>query len=172
MAKKSQENSEKLSPIPIQIKFPDWQLAEIEEAVRVSGKSKLEIIRLATEAGLEYLKAINYRVGKAAFKLCEISYSTQPLSVPDLRVAEEPDARPLIAHVETDVHGRLTKVDEAFTLMCGYSPEELIGKKPGSILQGAGTDPKKIDEMRAAIKTRRPCTVKIVNYRVVSQFEM
>lgn len=60
--------------------------------------------------------------------------------------------------------GTVAWVNEAFTDLCGYSLAELRGRKPGAVLQGAGTDAAAVDRIRAAIAARRPCRETLVNY--------
>jgi PAS domain S-box-containing protein len=71
----------------------------------------------------------------------------------------------LIADTELDEPGpRILYVNEAFTRMTGYTPEEVLGKTP-RILQGPETDWETLDKIRAALKTRQPLEVELVNYR-------
>jgi PAS domain S-box-containing protein len=77
-----------------------------------------------------------------------------------------PVARQLAdAVVLTDPEGRVEWINPAFTKLCGYTFEEMIGRKPGALLQGPDSDPVAIDTMRAAIRERYAVTVEIVNYR-------
>ena len=55
-------------------------------------------------------------------------------------------------------------VNPAFSAMCGYSLEELSGKKPGPILQGEKTDRATAERMRSAVREHRPCRETILNY--------
>ena len=55
-------------------------------------------------------------------------------------------------------------VNPAFTEMCGYTIEELRGKKLGPILQGPGTDRDTAERMRRAVHDCRPCNERILNY--------
>jgi len=48
--------------------------------------------------------------------------------------------------------------------MCGYSYEDLRGKKPGSLLKGQRTDQTEVDRIRSAISSQTSCEVKIFNY--------
>lgn len=66
--------------------------------------------------------------------------------------------------VMTGPDGLVQWVNPAFTAMCGYSVEELRGKKLGPILQGPATDRVVADRMRDAVKDRQPCTEALVNY--------
>ena len=56
-------------------------------------------------------------------------------------------------------------VNPEFTAMCGYSLEELRGKKLGPILQGALTDRAAAERMRHAVHSAQPCSETLVNYR-------
>ena len=55
-------------------------------------------------------------------------------------------------------------VNPAFTEMCGYSVDELRGRKLGPILQGALTDRAAADRMRTAIHAVQPCSETLINY--------
>ncbi len=75
--------------------------------------------------------------------------------------------QPAPAHegfVITCAGGFVRWVNPAFTEMCGYSLEELRGKKLGPILQGEKTDRTVADRMRRAVHERQPCLEKILNY--------
>jgi methyl-accepting chemotaxis protein len=53
----------------------------------------------------------------------------------------------------------------AFSAMCGYTLEELLGKKLGPILQGEKTDRETAERLRRAVHGFRPCREVILNYR-------
>lgn len=74
------------------------------------------------------------------------------------RISAEP------ARVRTDAEGRITEINPAFTGLCGYQFEEVRGRKPGSLLQGASTTPESILELREAIRDRKKCCVEMLNY--------
>lgn len=64
----------------------------------------------------------------------------------------------------TDVKGRITFVNNAFERMTGYTEKEVIGQKPGDLLQGENSDPNVIDLMSKRIKAKKGFNVEIVNY--------
>ena len=66
--------------------------------------------------------------------------------------------------VITDAAGAITWVNDGFTRMTGWRLDEVVGRRPGSFLQGAGTEPSAVDRMRRAIRARRPFVVDILNY--------
>jgi PAS domain S-box-containing protein len=71
----------------------------------------------------------------------------------------------LRAVVVTDAKGLILDVDPAFTEMCGYSLEELRGKKPGDILQGPATEQEIVEQFREALRNQAPFECEITNYR-------
>jgi diguanylate cyclase (GGDEF)-like protein/PAS domain S-box-containing protein len=64
----------------------------------------------------------------------------------------------------TDPEGRLEWANEAFTALTEYSLSDLIGQKPGNLLQGADTDPATVDVMRDSIRRGKSFQVEIINY--------
>ena len=54
--------------------------------------------------------------------------------------------------------------NRAFQEMTGYAPEELLGRNC-RFLQGPGTDPRAVEEMRAAVRERRDALIDLLNYR-------
>ena len=68
------------------------------------------------------------------------------------------------AVVLTDAEGRTVWVNEGFTRITGYGFEEVLGKKPGSILQGPGTDPETVDRIRKRIHKGEGFSEEILNY--------
>ena len=61
--------------------------------------------------------------------------------------------------------GLVQWINPAFSAMCGYTLEELRGKKLGPILQGEKTDRKTAERLRRAVHEYRPCREAILNYR-------
>ena len=68
------------------------------------------------------------------------------------------------AVIVTDTRGLIRWVNRGVAVLCGYDLAELHGLKPGSVLQGPGTEGKAVEQLRAATSSRRPCSVSILNY--------
>jgi len=68
------------------------------------------------------------------------------------------------AVVVTDAQGRIEWVNDGFVRMTGWKLEEVIGRTPGSFLQGPGTDPKVVDFMRSQIREGKAFRTELVNY--------
>lgn len=60
--------------------------------------------------------------------------------------------------------GAIIWVNAAFTRMCGYNSDELIGRKPGHILSGPLTDKSPRSVLNRAISQRIRVTTRILNY--------
>jgi PAS domain S-box-containing protein len=69
-----------------------------------------------------------------------------------------------VSLVVTDVEGCIEWVNPAFTTMCGFTLEELKGRKPGHLLQGPETDPAAVARIRESVHARRACRETLVNY--------
>lgn len=66
--------------------------------------------------------------------------------------------------VFTDPAGMTVWANKPFMAMSEYELSEIIGKKPGSLLQGPDTDASTVAEIRDAIKARRTIRTELLNY--------
>lgn len=64
----------------------------------------------------------------------------------------------------TDAAGETEWVNTAFEEFTGYGLEELVGRRPGEVLQGPDSDPETIRHMAAALARGEGFNVEIVNY--------
>lgn len=64
----------------------------------------------------------------------------------------------------TDAQQNIIYVNPGFTKMTGYSAQEALGKNPGALQQGPLTTPKTKEEIRAAIRDKKPIYTEILNY--------
>ena len=71
---------------------------------------------------------------------------------------------PMYPRVVTDPKGSIISVSIPFTEMCGYSFEEIRGRKPGDFLQGPLTEPEAVETLRQAILHEKSCQVELWNY--------
>jgi len=69
------------------------------------------------------------------------------------------------AVVITDAEGITEWVNDSFTTITGYTREEMIGRRPGELLQGPLTDSKTIELMRRKRKAGEPFQTEAINYR-------
>lgn len=123
-------------------------------------------------ADLEILGALEDRADSSASieELCELGAdfllaSSPRKAVPDTlhekvlsRIVAEPP------RVETDVEGRVVAINPAFSGLCGYTFQEIRGRKPGSMLQGEGTEPAQVEKIRAAVRKGENVVAEMVNY--------
>jgi PAS domain S-box-containing protein len=68
------------------------------------------------------------------------------------------------AVILTDAHGCIQWVNAGFTRLTGYTLAEVEGRKPGQVLQGAGTDPGTVDTMRQCLARGEGFSVEVLNY--------
>lgn len=68
------------------------------------------------------------------------------------------------AVIITDRYGLVEWVNDAFEKITGYSKNEVLGKKPGAFLQGAGSDPATIERIRYGLQSKQSFTEEILNY--------
>ncbi len=66
--------------------------------------------------------------------------------------------------VRSGPDGLVQWINPAFSAMCGYTIEELLGKKLGPVLQGERTDRATVERMCQAVHEYRPCRETILNY--------
>ena len=75
-------------------------------------------------------------------------------------VANETDNSVLI----TDADGLIEYVNEGFYKLTGYKSEEVIGKKPGTLLQGKLTSAETIKHIGEKLRAKQPFYEEILNY--------
>lgn len=63
-----------------------------------------------------------------------------------------------------DAQGRIEYVNPGFVRLTGYSAEEAIGRKPGELVQGPGTDQAAVQRVREKLRTHQPFYEEILNY--------
>ena len=66
--------------------------------------------------------------------------------------------------VVTDAQGRVEWVNDAFTRATGFALDDVLGQRPGSLLQGPGSCPEAKARMRQALQREEAFTEEIVNY--------
>ncbi|MGC9526266.1 MAG: PAS domain-containing protein [Limnospira sp.] len=59
---------------------------------------------------------------------------------------------------------RIVYVNDAFTRLTGYRPEDIIGESP-AIFHGSDTDPRQLDRIQSAFESNQSIQVELVNYR-------
>jgi PAS domain S-box-containing protein len=64
----------------------------------------------------------------------------------------------------TNANGFTEWVNDGFERITGYTLEEMLGKKPGHILQGKETNPKTVQYIRDQLSTGQPVQTDIINY--------
>jgi PAS domain S-box-containing protein len=68
------------------------------------------------------------------------------------------------AVIITDKDGVIEWVNDGFARLTGYTLEETVGKKPGSVLQGPASDSDTIKLIGSQLRARQPLTAELINY--------
>lgn len=151
-------------------------LQELKLAIEKNEKFDTTFRILTPDGQIHYIKAYGYSVSDETEKVTKVigvNYDlTETFVIQEnlkqslkenlvlARVAEET----INAIVLTNVQGKTTWVNKMFTQVSGYHLDELIGRTPGSVLQGADTDPQTIKEIREALTNKQGFNVDILNY--------
>jgi PAS domain S-box-containing protein len=64
----------------------------------------------------------------------------------------------------TDCEGRITWVNAGFERLTEYKMEEVLGRKPGELLQGPETNPQTVAHMRSSLKNVKAFRTEVLNY--------
>ena len=86
-------------------------------------------------------------------------HSREKLKILSL-VADETDNSVII----TDAEGNVEYANDGFTRMTGYTFDEIVGKNPGSVLQGELTDKKTVENISNHLARKEPFYEEILNY--------
>lgn len=68
------------------------------------------------------------------------------------------------AVIISDADGKIEWANKSFLDMSGYKMEEILGKKPGHLLQGKETNPETVKYMKDSIAKGLPFNCEVVNY--------
>lgn len=130
-------------------------LGETRQVLVAGGMSAALMIAGATVAAVGFTRLARQRE-RAAATLEALNGELQILST----VASHTAATVII----TDADGITTWVNDAFTALTGYQPEEAVGRSPGELLQGPGTDPATVEAMRRHLRAGEGFSCEVVNH--------
>ena len=139
-----------------------WGLSFEDFAVHDPAVDILQVLQLNRTALVD-MKKLNDRL---AAQRAELRAANERLR------AQEADSRMLAliakrttnAVVLTDVLGRYEWVNEGFTRITGFTLPEVVGKTPGSVLQGPETDPTTVQFIHEQLRKGEGFSVEIINY--------
>lgn len=80
------------------------------------------------------------------------------------QLLNKPAIKDAVAVILTDVNRRIQWVNEDFTVITGYSFEEVVGKSP-SLLQGEKSEFQAIEKIRNGLNDKKSFKAEILNYR-------
>jgi phosphoserine phosphatase RsbU/P len=101
-----------------------------------------------------------------------IRYALERAHITEELVRSEAEARKLAlvasrtdnAVILTDSRGRIEWVNDSFTRITGYTMEEVVGRTPGSFLQGPRTDRETVARIRSIIDSGEGFSTELINY--------
>lgn len=111
----------------------------------------------AQKMGNRELREVNRQLNEKSRLLADREQQARKLAI----VAERTENAVVIA----DHSGKIEWVNEAFERMTGWELAEVVGRKPGSFLQGPLTDPSVVELMRSRIRQGLGFSVETLNYR-------
>jgi PAS domain S-box-containing protein len=133
------------------------------------GGSMIGMVGLANKAGgftdadAEFLSPLLVTIGQLieAWKTMRMRREDQKTVARLSLVARQMSNGVLI----TDMDGHIEWVNEGFTRMTGFTPEDLLGQRPRDILHGSESDPETTAEIFAAMAERRAFKVELLALR-------
>lgn len=131
-------------------------LEEKEVAEEILAEKEIELNQLrqnAKDAGGE-IKKEEYERLKLELEEVRSDYGNLSL------IASKTDNAIII----TDRSGKIEYVNDGFEQLTEYTKEEVLGKKPGTFLQGEKTDPAHARAIREGLDSGKPFTQDIYNY--------
>ncbi len=115
----------------------------------------LQVLQAQRMTSADLIK-LNNRLKEQQVQLREQEASSRKLAL----VASRTDN----AVIVTDAQGRIEWTNEGFTRMTGWQLAEVIGRTPGSFLQGPGSDPAIVSLMKNSLKECKSVQTEILNY--------
>lgn len=146
---------------PLPVRFSEAQSAILKRVSTICGVSEAEIARWAVNALGDYFQHHGERL-LLPLRFHETFFVYQVSPPPHPLLPRQ--SKRIRAVVVTDAAGLVLSIDPAFTEMCGYSLEELRGKKPGDVLQGPATEQEIVEQFREAIREQVPFECTLTNY--------
>jgi diguanylate cyclase (GGDEF)-like protein/PAS domain S-box-containing protein len=161
-----------------EIETSAYHRALVQAALQVAHALKLEVVAEGVETAAQARQLSELGCSRAQgwlyARALEAADMPAFLAARAIRVLDgaRPDTGPLASHsrahhvVITDADGKTVHVNTAFTLNTGYTLADMLGRSPGSVLQGRDSDPRVVRLLRDAVVTGSGCLgVEIVNYR-------
>nr|ADY58494.1 PAS/PAC sensor hybrid histidine kinase [Rubinisphaera brasiliensis DSM 5305] len=96
-----------------------------------------------------------------AHKLAELKLNGREQEVQRLALVARQTTNGVVI---TNSSGQVEWVNEGFSRLTGYTLDDLLGRKPGSVLQGPHSDVGTISDMRRAIAAGQSFKAELVNY--------
>ena len=144
----------------------------------IEQKTKFDTsFRIITPSGEEkYLKAyghVIYDENGEPKQIIGVNYDLTDRYSAQKRLIESTEENAMLAKLAqetdnavilTDANQHITWVNRSFEKISGYSFEEVVGKVPGHLLQGEGSNPEVLNRMRLAVRNGHGFNEELINY--------
>lgn len=146
-----------------------------QHAIRTGGKASIDVSinQGGGEQRWQRVRLIPKRAENgelAGFVSAHQDTTTEKIALERLRASEAEASRLAIvaehatdAILITDAHGGTMWVNASFQRLSGYTLDEMLGRKPGEVLQCKDTDPATVRAIREALTDARPIRTEIMN---------
>ena len=145
---------------------PD-DLAKVERLLETAFRENLKYqceFRMMSADGTEVRVQETARVSESSGRLVGFTRQLSKVSKFQSLIESVASKQAVNGLLVANAEGEIEWVNDTFTSMTGYPLEELVGRKPGSLLQGEATDPDTVAKMREHIRRREFFHVQVINY--------
>lgn len=135
--------------------FEALGLTTADFAIHDPSMDLLQVLQTQQMANQD-LKRLTERLTRQRSQLREREAEARKLAL----VADRTDN----AVILTDARGRIEWVNDGFVKLTGWRLDEVVGRTPGSVLQGPETNPDTVAFIREQIRKGRPFRKEVLNY--------
>lgn len=135
--------------------FESLGLTAADFAIHDPSLDLLQVLQTQQMANQD-LKRLTERLTRQRGQLREREAEARKLAL----VADRTDN----AVILTDARGRIEWVNDGFVKLTGWRLDEVVGRTPGSVLQGPETNPETVAFMREQIRKAQPFRKEVLNY--------
>jgi PAS domain S-box-containing protein len=155
---------------------------EFQPDGRTSAEKSVEMDKLAREKGVHRFEWIHQKADGTNFP---VEVTLNPIKLVDrnnvllvvwrdlTEIKKEQEQIKMLSMVAsktanavviTDRNGKIEWVNKSFTTISGYTFDEVMGRKPGTFLQGKDTNPDHVANIRQGLKDKLSFSQEILNY--------
>lgn len=142
----------------------DFILKNIEENTTESIELKFNTRDNGKRISSTHISILNLKNNEKSFLITMEDITNDTFVRQELNKLSLVASKTINGVIITDDKGLVEWANEGFTRISGYEIGEIIGKKPGSFLQGRETDKNTISNISENLRKKIPFTTEILNY--------